>query len=87
VKSEVGFILPVTALLLEARAADTGFGPRGEKKNLPPPPTKGGQAKDLYTKSERLILNCRVTWALAERINWYSRQVMILLRNTTTYAS
>jgi len=54
VKSEVGFIFPVTALLLEARATDSGFEPRREEKKKFSFPTKGGQAKILYTKSERL---------------------------------
>jgi hypothetical protein len=39
--------------------------------------------KNLYTKSERLIVSCTVTWARSERVNLYSRQIMILPRKTT----
>ena len=44
---------------------------------------KGGPAKNLYTKSERLTLSCRVTWAWSERVNFYSRQIMTLTRKKT----
>ena len=58
------------------RPAESGFGPRRN----PPPPTKGGPAKNLCTKSERLTLSCRVTWAWSERVNLYNRQRMIYYR-------
>jgi len=38
----------------------------GEKKNLgkgPPPPNKGGPAKNLCTKQEILTVSYRVNWA------------------------
>jgi len=38
------------------------------------PPRMAGQAKNLYTKSERLTLSCRLTW--------YNRQLLILTRKT-----
>jgi hypothetical protein len=38
---------------LVSRATERGLGPR----------SKGGPAKNLNTKSERLTLICRVTWA------------------------
>ena len=30
---------------------------------------KGWAAKNICTKSERLIVNCRVTWSWSERVN------------------
>jgi hypothetical protein len=42
------------------------------------PPSKDGPAKNLYTKSERLTLSCRVTWACSGRVNLYSRQILVL---------
>lgn len=59
----------------------------GEKKNIFGPSSKGGQAKNLYTKSERLTLSCRVKWAWSERVNLYSQQIMTLPWNTKTYAT
>jgi hypothetical protein len=47
------------------------------------PPGKGGPAKELYPKLERLTLSCRVTWATSERFNLYSRQITI--PNTEKY--
>ena len=46
---------------------------------------KGGPAKNLYAKSERPVLNCRVTWAWSESVNLHSRQIVILPRNTVRY--
>jgi hypothetical protein len=40
----------------------------------PPSPSKGGQAKNLYTKSGRLTWGCRVAWAWSQRVTVYSRQ-------------
>jgi len=62
-----------------------GLGP-GEK-NFLGLPDRGGIAKNLYTVQERLTLSCRVTWAWSERFHLYSRQIMILLRNTKTYVT
>jgi len=39
-----------------------GSGP-GKKNG----PGKGGSAKNIYTKSERGTLSCRVTWAWSEK--------------------
>jgi hypothetical protein len=39
---------------------------------------------NLYTKSEKLTVICRVTWARSERINLHSRQIMLLLRKDKT---
>lgn len=58
----------------------------GPSKFLFRPPHKDGLAKNIYTKSERLSLSWGVTWALSEKINLYSQQIMILLRKTKTYA-
>jgi hypothetical protein len=58
----------------ETRATERGFGH----------PSKGLPAKNLYTKSERLTLSCRVTWAWSERVSLYNRQIIILLRKTKT---
>ena len=50
------------------------------------PPSKGGSAKSLYTKSqnkpERLILGCWVTRALSETVNWHTQQRKILTSKT-----
>jgi hypothetical protein len=54
------------------RDVDSGFG-------TPPPPLP--PAKILYTISESLTFHCRVTWALSERINLFSRQIMIIPKN------
>ena len=48
---------------------------------------QGWPAKNLYTKSERLALSCRVNWAWSERVNLYNGQIMILPRKTNTYAT
>ena len=58
----------------------------------PPPPSlppsiKRRKAKNLYTKSERLTLGCRVTWDWCERVHWCIRQLMILPRNTKTFTT
>jgi len=57
------------------------------EKNYFGPPSKGSPAKNLYTKSERQTLSCKVTWVWSESVNLYSRQVMILARKTKTYAT
>jgi hypothetical protein len=62
-----------------------GSGP--DKNCFSGPTSKGGPAKNLYTKSERLIIGFRVTWAWSERVNLYNRQIMILPRHTKTYAT
>jgi len=62
-----------------------GPGP-GEKKIIFGPSSEGGQAKNLYTKSEGLTLSCIVKWAWSERVNLYTRQIMTLPWNTKTYA-
>ena len=51
------------------------------------PFSKGRLAKNLYTKSEGMTLSCRVKWAWSERVNLYSRQIMILPRKTKTCAT
>ena len=50
-------------------------------------PSKSRLAKNLYAKSERLTLSCRVTWAWSERANLYNQQIIILPRKTKTYAT
>jgi hypothetical protein len=52
-----------------------------EKKKFGPP-SKGGPAK-----SEGLTLSYKMTWAWFERANLYSRQIMIIRRNTKTCAT
>ena len=49
------------------------------------PPSKGGPAKNIYTKSERTTLSCRVTRVWTERASLYNRQIMSLPRKTKTY--
>jgi hypothetical protein len=68
------------------RANESEFGTRWKKKALLLRPSKAEPDKNLYGKSERLTVSCRVIWAWSERVNWYSRQIMILLRETTKYA-
>jgi len=46
-----------------------------------------GPATHLYAKLETLIVICRVTWAKSERVNMYSRQLIILLRKIKAYAT
>ena len=58
----------------------------GKIKKNPPPPSKGGPAKNLYTKSEGVTLSCRVKWTWSERVNLYNRKITILAKNTKTYA-
>jgi hypothetical protein len=50
---------------------------------------KGGQAKNIYTKSKRLSLSCRLALVLCESANLYSRQRVIGLqtRNRKTHAT
>ena len=50
-------------------------------------PSQGGPTKNLCTKSERLTLIFGVTWAQSERVNLYSRQIMLLPLKTKTYAT
>ena len=45
---------------------------------------KGGPAKYLVTKSERLAVSSSLTWAWFERCNVYTRQIMILPRKINT---
>ena len=62
------------------RAEDSGMGAGGGEIFFAPPPapSKSVPAKNLYTKSERISLNGRVTWASSERVNLYSSQIMIV---------
>ena len=63
---------------MESGPLTVGSG-RGTKK-FSGPPSKCGQAKNVYTKSERLSLSFRVTWVWSERVHLYSRQIMTLQR-------
>jgi len=54
-------------------AAKSGFG-GPIKKIFLRPPNKGGPAKNLHTRLERLAVICRVPWELFERIDLYNRQ-------------
>ena len=54
---------------------------------LPSPPNKRGQVKYLNSKPEILTVSCRLTWDWSERVNFYSRQIMVLPRNTKTFAT
>jgi hypothetical protein len=58
---------------LVTSAADSGF-------------SMGGPATNIYGKSERMTVSCRVTWSWSERVNLHSRQ-MILARNIEAYAA
>jgi hypothetical protein len=61
---------------------------RGERVRVPVTirfrdlPARGGTATNLYTKSGTLSLSCTVPWAWSEWIHLYSRQTMIVPRNT-----
>ena len=48
------------------RTAEAGLSPGEKFFRLS---SKGGAAKNLYTKSETLTLTCRVTWAGSGRVN------------------
>jgi hypothetical protein len=86
-------------VVTRSRVAESGFEARWKKFFGSPPPNEGGPVKNLYTKSERvtvqmrggynvkLTVSCRVTLALFERANLYNRQIMILPRETKTYAT
>ena len=50
-------------------------------------PSKGKPAENLHTKWERLLLTYRVTWVWSEGVNLYSLHIMILQRQTKTYAT
>jgi hypothetical protein len=41
---------------------------------------EGGMVKNLYTKSERLTLSCRVTSAWPEKVTVYNQPIIILSR-------
>lgn len=47
------------------RAAERGFGPSRDC----------GQAKNLYTRSERLAVSCRVIWAWYKRFNMQDSRI------------
>ena len=55
--------------VVTARSPRAGLGPGKNVFRTPFPPSKGGPAKSLYTKSETLSLIFRVTWAWSERVN------------------
>lgn len=65
-------------------AGPPGAGPGPGEKNFRPshPSSKGGMAKNRYTKSERLTVSRRVNLAWTESANFYNRQ--ILPRRTKT---
>ena len=56
----------------DVRAAKSGFEPLWKFFGSP---RKGGLAKNLYTKSERLTLSCRVTWA------WYESDLGLVWKS------
>jgi hypothetical protein len=70
-------VMKITYLLVSQALVDTYYRQgRRERVRAPvktffsaPRPSKGEQAKNLYTKPERLTLSCRVTWAWSERVN------------------
>jgi hypothetical protein len=64
-------------------AAEGGFRPR--RKISFGFSSKGGSAKNLYTKSEILTFSYRVTWNGSEGANLYNRQIMIVPRNPKTF--
>jgi hypothetical protein len=37
--------------------------------------SKGGPAKNIHTKSERLTVSCRLTWIWCEGVNLHNRQI------------
>ena len=49
--------------------------------------SNGGPAKNLYTKSERLTVSCRVTWALSGWVHLWNGYIMIQPIQTKTYAT
>jgi hypothetical protein len=38
---------------------------------------KADRLKNLYAKTERLTITCRISWAWFERVTLYSRQIVI----------
>ena len=70
------------------RAAGKGvWTPVKKLFRAPQQSSRGGPVKNIYTKSERQTSSCRVTWVWSERVNLYSRQVMIVARKTKTCAT
>jgi hypothetical protein len=61
------------------------WAPVEKKYFLTSPPARADRLK-IFTLNQKLTLNCRVTWAYSERVNLYSGQIMILPRQTNTYA-
>ena len=62
------------------RDAESGFEP-GQKLFFGPL-RHGVSAKNLYNNSKRQTLTFRGTWVWPERVNLYSRQTMVLPRET-----
>lgn len=58
-----------------------------KKKSLPPPTSKFGANKNIYSKSEIPTLSCRVIQPASERDNLYNRHIQTLPINTKTNAS
>jgi hypothetical protein len=71
--------------ILKPGLQEVGLGP--SEKSSHPPPTKFGQAKNLYTKPEGLTVSCRMTWVWSERVAWYNQQILLLSRKTKTYVT
>ena len=63
-------------MIFVGRAAESCLGPSEKKYSVPF--IEGGPAENLYTKSERLTVSCRVSWVWAEGITVYSLQQMLL---------
>ena len=53
---------------------------RAPLRELSEPPSKGWPSIYLYTSSEIPTLSYRVIWACSERLNLYSRQLIVLPR-------
>ena len=49
----------------------------GYRRKKFPPSRKVGWAKNLYTFRKILTVCCRMTWAWAERVTLYNRQIII----------
>jgi hypothetical protein len=69
-------ILHVSRIRVKEAGPPTAGSGLGIKKNFFGPTNRGGPAKNLYTKSERLTLSCRVTRVWSERVNLHSRQMI-----------
>lgn len=63
-------------ILVPCRSTNSGYGSGEKKKKKIGTLRRLRPAKNVYTNSLRLTLNCRVTWCWSERLNLYNWQVI-----------